>query len=121
MNKANIDKYVGKTIAFDLDLTLTITDNGDWQNRTLNDNKKLLSLVRPNLEMIAYLNRLSRFNTVYIFTARSDILRKMTETWLRKYEVDYDFLVFNKPTYDCLIDDLAVNANDLLKEIDNER
>ena len=106
----------GKVIAFDLDLTLTKNGIQDWKNHTILENNKALSEVEPDHYMINLVNDLAKNNTIYIFTARSDIHNKVTKDWLDKYNVKYDYFLSNKPHYDFFCDDRAINPVDLKKE-----
>lgn len=93
-------------IAFDLDNTLCESIRKNHPD----DIMKVL----PKKEMIKTLKELKkRGHTITIFTRR-DVCgkesRKLTIKWLRKYKIPYDRLITEKPHYDILIDDRAINA-----------
>ena len=109
-----------KTIVTDLDDTLSYTSNRDWEN------------AKPNLLLIDKLN--SFYDAGYkiiILTARGQIscggdsekadrkYRVQIEKWLKKYNVKYSELSFNKPFESYYIDDKAILPSDFL-HLDSE-
>jgi len=87
-----------KDIFFDIDGVLTIEtegySEGEYANRT------------PNERTIAMVNMFYHQNyKITLYTARHSEDREITEYWLKKYEVKYHDLIFDKPHYDLLIDD----------------
>ena len=86
-----------KLVAIDIDGILTIETQGyNYSCRT------------PNLAAIKLVNLLSEFCIVYLYTARYKQDRKITEKWLQKHNVKYNEIVFEKKSYDYLIDDKAI-------------
>ena len=68
----------------------------------------------PDEYMIAKVNELSeQGHEIVIWTARGKLTKidwkEITEKQLKDWEVKYDKLSFDKPYYDLLIDDKAVN------------
>ena len=73
------------------------------------------SLAEPKQDIINIINLLYNSNTIVIYTARSWLEYKMTEDWLKKNNVKYNFLVCGKYPYDVLIDDRVLNVEDVDK------
>jgi histidinol phosphatase-like enzyme len=79
----------------------------------------------PNQEVIGVLHRLVRLgHEIVIHTARWEVDRGVTESWLRRNSVPYSKVVFDKPLGQVYIDDRALlySSNDetrvsLLEEI----
>ena len=91
-------------IAIDIDGVLTKETAGhDYMSRTVN--KEAAEIVR----------QLSKKNTIILFTARWNLDRKITESWLCIHDIPYDNIIFNKPSYDAFIDDKAFNTLTLFK------
>jgi 7-cyano-7-deazaguanine synthase in queuosine biosynthesis len=64
----------------------------------------------PKLREIASVQKLYKAdNTICIFTSRLETDRQVTEQWLKKYNVPYHKLLFQKPTSDYYIDDKALD------------
>lgn len=107
---------------FDLDDTIC------FPNHNETNSFKKYGEALPNTPVIEKLRELSKTNTITIFTARRMLTHKgdvnriiedigdITETWLDKYDVPYDNIIYGKPYADYYIDDKAVNLNHL-KEI----
>lgn len=109
-----------KTLIVDYDETLAI-DNGkrDWDNAI------------PNIQLINELNRLYADGwTINIYTARGHLscnsreeaektYRPQMEKWLKKHNVSYNLLSFNKPLGVYYIDDKAIRPDEIhkLKEL----
>lgn len=89
-----------KNIYIDIDGILTNeTDGHDYIKRT------------PKKGNINIVNRLYKLGHVIIlYTARWDIDNLVTRRWLLKYGVKYSKIIYNKPSYDILIDDKAMNT-----------
>lgn len=86
-----------KKIAIDIDGILTNETKGhNYQNRT------------PNLAAVKLVNLLNELCEIYLFTARFEEDRKITEDWLKKHNIKYSHIIFHKPQYDYLIDDKAI-------------
>jgi mannose-6-phosphate isomerase-like protein (cupin superfamily) len=92
----------------DLDNTLCITNNGDYNNST------------PIIERIDYVNNLkNNGNHITIWTARGtksgicykDLTLKQLENW----NVNYDNILFGKPDYDIYFDDKSFNIDTILR------
>jgi capsule biosynthesis phosphatase len=109
----------GKVVCFDLDHTLCCPGNAK-------DSYGKYAMAEPIPEMIAKLRLYkSRGCSIIIFTARRMLTHKgdvrkvvedigqITEDWLKKHDVPYDDLIFGKPYYDYIIDDKAVNPEQL--------
>jgi capsule biosynthesis phosphatase len=91
--------------------------------------------VIPNKQVIKIINQLKENeNYIIIHTARhmktckGDVVKvkekigKITEKWLKKWNVNYDELIFGKPHGDVYIDDLGItfsSADNLINELDN--
>lgn len=111
----------GKRIAFDIDQTITIDEPVDWLNINEEERRKLILSCKPHKPMIDLLNELSMNNLVYLFSSRSDLYQCETHQWLKRNGVSGKFFILNKPTFDWFIDDKAINAIELQKELDDER
>ena len=95
-----------KTLCFDLDNVICTTKNNNYHNS------------RPKKKVINFINQLySEGYTIKIFTARfmgrnkDNISKakkqaaKITLHQLKKWQVNYDKLIFGKPSFDIYIDD----------------
>ncbi len=103
-------------IVCDFDDTLAMVKDRDWENAT------------PNLKLIEKLNRLYDEGwTIDIFTARGSISCnsyterlennfKQIEDWLKKHNVKYHTLSFDKPYAEYYIDDKAIKPEEFIKE-----
>ena len=97
-------------IAIDLDNTLLKTNGRDYRNST------------PIEEAIKKVNKLySDGHHITIFTARGQSSRVdwtlTTKKQLEKFNIPYhDLIVGDKPSFDLLIDDKAVNAIDWIND-----
>jgi quercetin dioxygenase-like cupin family protein len=88
----------------DLDNTLCITKNGDYENSV------------PIKERIEKVNQLKDGgHTVVIWTARGTVSKKdyelLTKTQLENWGIKYDELLLGKPDYDIYIDDKSFQVN----------
>ena len=102
-----------KRIAVDLDGTLT--KRGlfhNCMNLTPNQLNEIYKKAKPDLKMIELINRLNRYYVIYIFTSRNNLHQKVTEEWLKKYNVKYDYFIVDKPYYDVIIDDKAITPKE---------
>ena len=119
LESLNSNDLTGKVVCFDLDHTLCFP--GDAK-----DSHGKYALATPNLEMIDKLRLYkSRGCSIIIFTARRMLTHKgdvrkvvddvgqITEDWLKNHNVPYDDLIFGKPYYDYIIDDKAINPDQL--------
>ncbi len=86
-------------IFIDIDGVLTNETKGfDYENRT------------PNYQNIGKVNELYRQgHTITLYTSRYLIDKDKTEIWMKKYNVKYHTVIFNKPKYDIFIDDKCYN------------
>jgi capsule biosynthesis phosphatase len=103
-----------KRIVLDFDDTLAFTSNRDWEN------------AEPNIALIEKCNELYNAGwQVDIFTARGSIsCRSRVEaenkygeqirTWLRKHNVKYHMLSFDKPLAAYYIDDKGITPEDFI-------
>jgi uncharacterized HAD superfamily protein len=97
-----------KTIAVDVDGTLTKTDIKNFLHKTHKQISKEYSLMKPNKILISQINELWYKNTIIIFTTRHSEYRRVTLKWLFDNKVKYHHIVFDKYYYDLLIDDKAI-------------
>lgn len=103
-------------IAIDLDNTLLRTMGKDYRDSQPID--KAIEMVR---------DLYSKGHFITIFTARGQSSRKdwtlLTKTQLDKFRIPYnELIVGDKPSYDLIIDDKALNAEDWIEDpnlIDN--
>lgn len=104
-----------KIIAIDIDGTLTADGyiKNVWKIN-LDELDDYYEKVEPNKEMINQVNRLyEKGFIIYIFSSRWDIFQHTTKHWLLKHGVKFHFLTMNKPYYDFLIDDKAINPKEV--------
>ena len=113
-------KCKGKRLAFDLDKTLTLDSVKDWDTYGVNELAEKLYKLKPNRPMIDLVNQLSENNTIYIYTARNDYRQELTYKWLKVNGVNFKYLQMNKNHFDFLIDDSAISAIELQKELEEE-
>jgi hypothetical protein len=78
----------------------------------------------PFVDRIKYLNEMyDKGHTIVYWTARGGNSGKdwslLTKQQLFDWNVKYNELLFNKPTYDIWIDDKAMNAERFFDDIDN--
>lgn len=107
-----------KIICFDLDGVIC---------RTKENNYSKSKPIKKNIKMINYLHNKGHF--IKIFTARymgrskedSSLAKKRgykaTLNQLKKWKVNYDTLIFGKPSYDLFIDDKNLNFDKNWTEI----
>lgn len=114
MTSKELLKLRNKILCFDIDGTITqdkvITN---FKETTIGDHAHWFSKALPNNKMISLVNKLAKNNQIILYTTRNDFHRELTIKWLKENGVKYDFLIFNKPFYDYIIDDKAINAEDL--------
>lgn len=96
-----------KNIYVDIDGTLTLETEG-WGDR-------VYSKRTPNIPVIQYVNNLSLYEHITIYTSRHEEDRRVTERWLKKHGVVYHKIIFNKPQFDLLIDDKTLNPKVLMR------
>ena len=109
-----LENTKGKTVAFDLDCTLTLPRHEmgiDFMNLTPNQFLKVLYEAEPNKKAIAFLNDFSAHNHILIYTARGSYTKDTTYKWLEENNVQFDEVIFRKATYDLFFDDKAYNAD----------
>lgn len=107
-------KLKKQIIAIDLDRTLTTTKDPCWHKTTYGQAKEFyLNKVKVNKKMKNLVNKLSVNNKIFIYTSRDDYYMEVTEKWLAKNHILYDWLMMKKPIYDLFIDDKVLNVRDL--------
>ncbi|HPM11006.1 MAG TPA: hypothetical protein PK941_11235 [Paludibacter sp.] len=90
-------------IAVDLDGILTIETSGFGDD--------VYAKRSPNLKNIKAINQLyKQGHIITIFTARYSLDRAVTISWLKKYNIKYNNIIFDKLKYDAIIDDKAFNS-----------
>ena len=102
-----------KKYCFDLDNTLCVTKNGEYEKSY------------PIVEAIRAVNNLYiRKNIIIIFTARMmgrcngdlslvyESIYQLTKKQLKDWNVCYHKLILGKPEYDVLIDDKSINFDE---------
>ena len=96
-------------IYIDIDGILTNeTEGHDYKNRT------------PCKGNINIVNRLYKAGYgIILWTSRYGLDDQITRDWLRKYGVKYNDIIYDKPKYSLLIDDLSTNTFDcdVIKEL----
>jgi len=68
--------------------------------------QKSMAKAKPNA--VKNINKLYKYNTIVLYTARSWAEYKMTESWLKTNKIKYNLLICGKPIYDIWIDDRAI-------------
>ena len=95
------------TIAFDLDNTICTSIRRFHPEDILK--------VKPRPKIIKIMKALKQKGyKILIFTRRDACgknAKKLTEQWLKKWDIPYDELITNKPHFDILIDDRAYNPH----------
>jgi uncharacterized HAD superfamily protein len=91
-------------IGVDIDGTLTTSSEGfDYAARL------------PNLEMIEWVNKqFADGHHITLFTARLKIDRSVTSVWLKKHNVRYNDIIFEKPKFELYIDDIAKRPEEVV-------
>jgi len=99
-----------KIIAFDLDNTLCQPIKSNHENKLVP--KQLLKLQPYKKHIKVLCDMKKEGNKIIIFTSRygPDEIKDATRKWLKKHRVPYDEIIWNKPSYDMLIDDKAISA-----------
>ncbi len=109
------DSTVYNTFVIDIDDTISITHNRDFENST------------PIQDVIDKINELHRSGyRIILFTARgmkstgnSELAREkyydVTVRWLHIHNVEYDELLFGKPNADAYVDDKSMSIGDFIK------
>lgn len=102
-------------IVFDLDDTISIHTNRDFANASPIQEtiKKIRALKKDGCEITIYSARgqSSCKGDLALIEERN---RRQVETWLKKYDVPYDQLLFGKPLGDLYVDDKGVSLEDFL-------
>lgn len=98
-----------KTLCFDIDGVICRTINGNYQKS------------KPIKDAIKIINRLSENNKIILFTARYmgrsndnkkkaiKLAKNITLSQLKKWKVNYDKVIFGKPSYDVIVDDKSID------------
>ena len=110
-----------KRIGFDMDGVLC--ENPLGFNITTSTDDEIYSMYAnaiPIYQNLQVMNRINRMPGVYvyIYTARDERWRSVTESWLRRHNAQYDALVMNKLWLTYYVGDEAFNVdrlNDLEK------
>tara|TARA_E500000178_G_C16956601_1_gene723995 strand:+ start:430 stop:783 length:354 start_codon:yes stop_codon:yes gene_type:complete len=101
-------KYIKKKICFDIDNVICKTKNSNYKKS------------KPILLAIKKINQLYKKNYIILFTARfmgrtnNNVLKakkhgySLTKKQLKKWGVKYHQLIMGKPSYDLIVDDLAI-------------
>jgi uncharacterized HAD superfamily protein len=105
-----------KRIGFDLDGVLC--ENPEGFDIATSTDDEIFMMYRdavPLWENIQVLNRIHRDTEayVYIYTARDERWRPVTEEWLKKHRIKYDALVMNKLWLSYYVGDEAFNVSQL--------
>ena len=112
-----------KIICFDLDGVICKTKGNDYKNsKPIIKNIKIVNFLKKKGFVIKVFT--ARFmgrskENVYLAKKRGF---KLTLSQLKKWGLDYDFLIMRKPTYDLFIDDKNLSfdnnwSKELLKEL----
>jgi len=102
-----------KVIAIDIDGILTVKDEisaKEYDKMTTLDLEKKYRQCVPNKEAIKNCNKFYQHNTVFLYTCRDYRFFDITVQWLNENNVAYHSLIMNKPYYDIIFDDKAVNV-----------
>jgi len=98
-----------KIIAVDIDGVLTTkTELNDYGKLSFEELKKQYASVKPNTKIITLINNLAENNNIIIYTSRNDYFHNLTVKWLKKHNVRYHHIIFNKPYFHYIIDDRAL-------------
>jgi hypothetical protein len=104
-----------KIIGFDLDQTLCRTEPFNFGYDDTMAEGKIYHRARPNEEMIQVVRDYSEADWwVYIFTARNERFRPITEDWLGWHVVPYNTLVMNKLYLDIYVGDEVRTPEEML-------
>jgi len=88
------------TIAVDIDGVLTEEIDG-WGEEIYWERTP----VKTNIRCLWTLKQ--QGHKIILFTARHEEDRRVTIKWLKKHNVVYDNIIFGKPHYDYIVDDLS--------------
>ena len=96
-------------IGIDIDGVIT-KESGGWT-------PDYYSSCRPNYDTIKLMKALhEKGYKIVIYTSRlSNEVKVVTVEWLKKYDVPYDAIHFDKPLYDFMLDDKNVTTGELKK------
>ena len=102
-------------IGMDLDGVIT-KSNGGWTSDYYNS-------CIPNMNTINLMKKLNKKGyKIIIYTSRLENEVKFeTLRWLKKYDVPYDAIHFDKPLYDFMVDDKNVTIEQLDNMIEGSR
>jgi len=101
-----VELKAGSLILVDIDNTLTTSTSWTEQD---------CLFAPPNKRMIDWVNaRYRDCCTIIIYTARREDLREATKYWLKKNNVNYHAIRFNKIPCDIFIDDKACRPEEIL-------
>ena len=98
-------------IGIDIDGVIT-KESGGWT-------PDYYSSCRPNFETIKLMKALHKKGyKIVIYTSRlSNEVKVVTVEWLKKYDVPYDAIHFDKPLYDFYVDDRGISMTRLKKQL----
>jgi hypothetical protein len=109
MNKESLDKFFRiepRKVFVDIDGTLTNEVEGFGED--------IYAARTPKDSVISYVNSLyDKGYTIVLWTARHKEDAKVTRDWLDKNNVYFDDIIFRKPKFVMVIDDLSVNPNQI--------
>lgn len=96
-----------KNLFVDIDGTITNeTEGHDYSKRT------------PRLDVIRLINSYYYSGCIITYyTSRYSCDEKITKEWFIKYGVCYNTIIFDKPSWDFLIDDKAGSAEEFLEKV----
>ena len=103
-------------IAVDIDNTITEEESfGDIWKISPEDLLYKYSKAKPNKKAIKIVNKLyEKDYIVFLYSSRNDLYQRITKKWLDKNNVMYHYFLMNKPYYDFLLDDKAINLQDII-------
>jgi len=100
-------------LAFDIDGTLTEPlPPWDWTKVTPAQYVELYKSLKPNQEVISAVNCLyyQDIHDIWIWTSRDVYFAEVTEQWLRRNDVHYNRIFYNKLFVDILLDDKSTSS-----------
>lgn len=94
-------------IGIDIDGVLTMPDNECWTPESC-------LVATPNQKVIDFVNGLyNEGGHIIIYSSRKEDMRAETTYWLQKHHIRYHALCMGKQGLDLLIEDKAININDI--------
>ncbi len=91
---------------FDIDGTITNeTEGWDYISRT------------PRKDVIKKIQSIHKLkHPIILWTSRLEIDRYITVKWLKKFDVPYNRIIFDKPTWDLYVCDKSINIEHWMEE-----